>query len=321
MVGTTAARKVATVRVYPRGSAQRNLARAMSARASTIGPAVAKTNATARGGNGFRINMQFGSEQNESGAISLPTMGSASTCVGIDSGAYRSGLAATVAVRSTELEQGRASVGGSVLEQWGIPTPTKQSAAGRRWPGQDSTNDESDSAAEDATLGALGSDIRGQSIVLSDESHRLIDSIFSGRLSIDNSSGGTHHTRFSRSVGSASTCAVDRSSNGVAHNKTTAMGNMQGDVSRYEPLAPRTRPRLGSAWTQPSQSPQMRAQEPGERDGSKMRKPSFWSIFRGGSTRKDQGEDKVSRVQRTRLYLTTLLFPKVQRKEAGVALQ
>ncbi|KAJ2643439.1 hypothetical protein IW137_002387, partial [Coemansia sp. RSA 1287] len=51
------------------------------------------------------------------------------------------------------------------------------------------------------------------------------------------------------------------------------------------------RPRVGTSWTQPSQSPQTRPQEPGERDGNKMRKPSFWSIFRGGTQRKDQ-EDK-----------------------------
>ncbi|KAJ2083104.1 hypothetical protein H4R24_001079 [Coemansia sp. RSA 988] len=283
--GAAAGRKVATVRVYPRGGAQRNITRALSARTPTIGAAVATTSVSARGGSGFRINMQFGSEQSESGdAINFPTIGSTSTCIDINSSACQKGFVAAV------LEQGRASLAGSVLEQWGIPTPTKQPASGAQRPGQGSIEDESDSATEDATLGALGPDIRGQSVVLSDESHKLIDSIFSGRLSIDNHSGGTQHTRFSRSEGSASTFAVDCS--GAARSNTAAMGSTQGDISQYEPSTPRTRPRLGSAWTQPSQSPQLRAQEPGERDGSKMRKPSFWSIFRGGSARKDQGDDK-----------------------------
>ncbi|KAJ2805305.1 hypothetical protein H4R20_002140 [Coemansia guatemalensis] len=149
-----AARKVATVRVYARGSPQRNIARALSARSPTIGAAVAKTSAGARGGSGFRINMQFGSEQSESGAISLPTMGSASTCVDVDSGACRNGLAgaAAAAVLPMELEQGRASITGSVLEQWGIPTPMSQPASGARQPGQGSIGDESDSATEDAAV-------------------------------------------------------------------------------------------------------------------------------------------------------------------------
>ncbi|KAJ2379689.1 hypothetical protein H4S02_007053 [Coemansia sp. RSA 2611] len=72
------------------------------------------------------------------------------------------------------------------------------------------------------------------------------------------------------------------------------MSPAQNGAPRPE-TSSRGRPRLGSAWTQPAPSPQLRAQEPGERDGSKMRKPSFWSIFRGGSQRKEHGDDKGPR--------------------------
>ncbi|KAJ1775309.1 hypothetical protein LPJ54_003774 [Coemansia sp. RSA 1824] len=132
---------------------------------------------------------------------------------------------------------------------------------------------------------ALGPDNRASSVILSDESQRLIDSIFGGRLSVDSSQ------RFSRCEGSASNAGLENSS---ALTQPANMSPLQNGSSQQD-AGGWGRPRVGTSWTQPSQSPQTRPQEPGERDGNKMRKPSFWSIFRGGTQRKDQ-EDKVSRL-------------------------
>ncbi|KAJ2341812.1 hypothetical protein GGF43_006083, partial [Coemansia sp. RSA 2618] len=87
----------------------------------------------------------------------------------------------------------------------------------------------------------LGPDDRTSVVVLSDESQRLIDSIFDGRLSIDRGQ------RFSRSEGSASTAGIENSNSAVAQPEYMAPNG----VSRQD-SGGRSRPRMGSAWTAPS---------------------------------------------------------------------
>ncbi|KAJ2716300.1 hypothetical protein H4R19_000722, partial [Coemansia spiralis] len=126
---------------------------------------------------------------------------------------------------------------------------------------------------------------RASLVILSDESQRLIDSVFGGRLSIESRASSSN-----RSSSQCESTAIATDSAATAPLMTPPPTT--GGTPYQEPAAASSRPRFGSAWTQAS--PRLRPQEPGERDASKMRKPSFWSIFRGGSGRKDADDDKVS---------------------------
>ncbi|KAJ2143414.1 hypothetical protein IW136_001664 [Coemansia sp. RSA 678] len=253
----------------------KSLARTASERAQTLRISGANGSDSTHA-KGFQISMQFESEQAKTGRVQTSDP-------------------ARIYVSQSKLEQGSAS-SASMLEQWGMPKPSQHIPTWRLHQGQDGTDDDSDSAGEDTLRmveaiaqgrsptmfsSALGPDNRASSVILSDESQRLIDSIFGGRLSVDSSQ------RFSRCEGSASNAGLENSS---GLTQPANMSPLQNGSSQQD-AGGRGRPRVGTSWTQPSQSPQTRPQEPGERDGNKMRKPSFWSIFRGGTQRKDQ-EDK-----------------------------
>ncbi|KAJ2501368.1 hypothetical protein GGH96_001977 [Coemansia sp. RSA 1972] len=266
--------KASTVRLATGSRPQpKSLARTASERAQTLRISGANGSGSSHG-KGFQISMQFESEQAKADRVQTSDL-------------------ARIYVSQSKLEQGNAS-SASMLEQWGMSKPS-QHAPMRLHQGQDGTDDDSDSAGEDTLRmvediaqgrsptmfsSALGPDNRASSVLLSDESQQLIDSIFGGRLSVDSSQ------RFSRCEGSASNARLESSS---ALSQPANMSPSQNGSSQ-DPGG-RGRPRMGTSWTQPSQSLQTRPQEPGERDGNKMRKPSFWSIFRGGTQRKDQ-EDK-----------------------------
>ncbi|KAJ2157239.1 hypothetical protein GGF46_004647 [Coemansia sp. RSA 552] len=273
--------KAATLRGGPNGSGQAK----GRGRTAVAAPVRQAQTIQATGSDGFHIHMEFDAGQGDApgppAAKSLP-LGYATMGAGP--------------------EQGRASAT-SVLEQWGF---SSRSSPSPQHQGQDSDGDTSDSAGEDArrmvediVLGrspstdpqhtsALGPDSHAKPAALSAESQQLIDSIFSGRLSIDN------NQRLSRCEGGASvaTTLTARSKGSDAEEAQLATAMAPRGQQDPAPGARNGRPRLGSTWTQPSQSPQMRPFDPMERDGSKMRKPSFWSIFRAGSQRKDQPDDK-----------------------------
>ncbi|KAJ1732526.1 hypothetical protein LPJ61_001999 [Coemansia biformis] len=215
--------------------------------------------------NGFHINMQFELEHGlpPAGPARMSDISSAPD----DDDAY--GVAHTSAPAAPT----------GVLEQWGIPAvpPRTPSARARAGSGYDSDG----AAVSTVPGGTLRA--RASSVILSDESQRLIDSVFGGRLSIESAPSN------SRRGSTANT--GDRLGDSTAA-RTIMTPPPKGGAARQEPSAASSRARFGAAWTQPSQSPRLRPQEPGERDGSKMRKPSFWSIFRGGSGRKDADDDK-----------------------------
>ncbi|KAJ2524717.1 hypothetical protein GGI11_000611 [Coemansia sp. RSA 2049] len=239
------------------------------------------------------------------------------------------------------LEQGRASTGSS-LEQWGIVTSAsllqtkigsgnapmalaEQGSLLEHDEGVDSdgcsSEDDAVRLVENITRGCtmsldsmtssssprLGN--RNSSILVSDESRRLIESIFSGRLSIgSNATGATERQRLSRYSDLARTSPRSISSSipaGTAHAakqqhqqeqlRTTGpempLSQQENNPSEHEQHSKNKRS-SGSGQQQSSHDQESAAQEHSDRDGSKMRKPSFWSIFRGGSQKKEQSDDK-----------------------------
>ncbi|KAJ2787719.1 hypothetical protein GGI15_000490 [Coemansia interrupta] len=221
---------------------------------------------------------------------------------------------------SPEMEQGRASVG-SMLDQWGITAAAQLAQQkhteqmelarqqGRHYDDIDGGSD-TDSAAEDTVrmvedlsrggrpsfdaMFSTGADTKSTSGILSDESQLLIDSIFSGRLSIS-----SPNNRISTSNSRPYNSTDMPPPNGLSRKESTIKSKLK----------------LGTGWSSNSQQQQQQQQqqqteleqhpipmEPAdaaasassERDGSKMRKPSFWSIFRGGSQRKESDEKKDS---------------------------
>ncbi|KAJ2454219.1 hypothetical protein EV183_001704 [Coemansia sp. RSA 2336] len=276
----------------------KSLARAASERAQSLRMAAESKSPGARS-RGFQISMQFDSEQPNPQQQQQPA-----------------GLAAHAGIDNSFLEQGSASVA-SVLEQWGLSTPANSALSSRKQPSQSNAlgNDEdSDSAGEDTrqlvedivqgrsptmVASTLGPDTRASLIELSDESQKLIDSIFSGRLSVDSSQ------RFSRCEGRAS--ISETSSSALPQPAGIPLGQrgktLQEPSTQYSPQPQATH-------TKSPYAPQMRTQEPAERDGSKMRKPSFWSIFRGGTQRKEAGDDKQQSTSSG--FAESLGFPKRQ---------
>ncbi|KAJ2869570.1 hypothetical protein GGI22_000178 [Coemansia erecta] len=217
------------------------------------------------------------------------------------------------------LEQGRASTG-STLEQWGIVTSaslmqTKVSSTRQEHAQEQGSlyehneGGDSDSAAEEAIRlveaiargGSIpaesmlvnsspGPDNRSSSLVISDESRKLIEGLFNGRLSIStNSATLAEQQRLSRyNITNAGSATEISAPNLVSpHTAGSDMPTSQQiSSSGYDQLN-KSKQRLGSGHHDQEQT-----QEHVERDGSKMRKPSFWSIFRGGSQRKEQSDDK-----------------------------
>ncbi|KAJ2724345.1 hypothetical protein GGI07_002024 [Coemansia sp. Benny D115] len=207
-----------------------------------------------------------------------------------------------------EREQGRASTG-SMLDQWGISAAAAAAAemharqlelrrqqgggGGGGYHGADEDSD-SDGAAEDAMRivaelarggkasleamlpGVATSESPQSQGVLSDESQKLIDSVFSGRLSIGS---GRSTTTTTTTTSRPAQPAAMPSSNSLSRQESTIKAKLK----------------LSAGWSQHAQKATASEQpSAGERDGSKMRKPSFWSIFRGGSAsqRKEQAEEK-----------------------------
>ncbi|KAJ1769298.1 hypothetical protein LPJ74_004179 [Coemansia sp. RSA 1843] len=219
------------------------------------------------------------------------------------------------------LEQGRASTG-STLEQWGIVTSASlmQTKVGSARPEQGSLYEhdeggDSDSGSEDAIRlvediaractmpvesmianGSPGPDNRSSSLVISDESRKLIESIFSGRLSIGTSGAVpveqqrlSRYADHNRTSPRTNTSSVPKPS--PPHTPGPDMApTQQNNLPGYEQLN-KSKQKLGSGNHQ-LHNEQEQAQDHSERDGSKMRKPSFWSIFRGSSQRKEQSDDK-----------------------------
>ncbi|KAJ2851448.1 hypothetical protein IWW36_001087 [Coemansia brasiliensis] len=307
-------RKAGTVRpsAYSR-PAPKSLARAASERAQSLRMAAESKNPASRS-RGFQISMQFDSEQLKP-AMQQPR--TAELAAHTDTGSANGG--------SSSLEQGSASVV-SVLEQWGLSTPAKSTPSSGKQSSQNNVlgNDEdSDSAGEDThqlvedivqgrsptmVASTLGPDNRASLIELSDESQKLIDSIFSGRLSVDSSQ------RFSRCEGRASISETSSS----ALPQLAGMPPVQRGQSLQEPSI-QDSPQLQAAHTKTTQAPQMRTQEPAERDGNKMRKPSFWSIFRGGSQRKESGDDKKDNSDAVSVHSRHHVLRKQQSTSSGFA--
>ncbi|KAJ2701665.1 hypothetical protein H4218_001265 [Coemansia sp. IMI 209128] len=228
--------------------------------AATAAPAAVKEGGSRRG-DGFHISMQFASEAEKQPDVS-------------ESG--HSGL-----------EQGRAS-SSSMLEQWGMSTA-------RGGDDLEHWSDFEDSDADHATKkrvmqlmaeeglaaatprmstmagrpSTAGPDVKRGSQVLSDESQKLIESIFSGRLSIGNNSD----KRFSREDYRGWT-EVQKSE---ARSIDTGMSNKRSPQAATQHVGGDTH----SAGLP-------------ERDGAKMRKPSFWSMFRGanGLQRRETSDEK-----------------------------
>ncbi|KAJ1798430.1 hypothetical protein LPJ59_002504 [Coemansia sp. RSA 2399] len=221
------------------------------------------------------------------------------------------------------LEQGRASTG-STLEQWGIVTSASlmqtKVASARQEQAQEqgslhehNEGGDSDSAAEEAIRlvesiarggtiptesmlanSSPGPDNRSSSLVISDESRKLIEGLFNGRLSIGtNNATLAEQQRLSRynitNTGGATEASAPEPVS--PHTAGPEMPTSQPiSPSGYDQLN-KSKQRLGSGHHDQEQT-----QEHVERDGSKMRKPSFWSIFRGGSQRKEQSDDKQKNV-------------------------
>ncbi|KAJ2741814.1 hypothetical protein GGI20_004926 [Coemansia sp. BCRC 34301] len=237
-------------------------------------PPTAKEGATQPSG-GFQISMQFSSEdESQLRQRSLQQKQGGSGYAG--------------------LEQGRAS-SSSMLELWGISTMRGADGAER---GSDEGDGCNESVAESGdtrqramqttsgegpalatsvqspksttmtrrlSTGFAGpDDKRGSQVVLSDESQKLIESIFSGRLSIGTNS--------------------DKRSSREEHFKKSG-GDDDRMSNKRSPLpAPKAPVVAGDSHS---------AAVP-ERDGTKMRKPSFWSMFRGanGSQRREPASDE-----------------------------
>ncbi|KAJ1753236.1 hypothetical protein LPJ79_000515 [Coemansia sp. RSA 1821] len=288
----------------------KSLVRAASERAQSLRMAAESKSPGARS-RGFQISMQFDSEQPNPAIQQQPPQ--------------TVGLAVPSGIDSSALEQGSASVA-SVLEQWGLSTPAKSASSSKKQPCRSNVlgNDEdSDSAGEDTrrlvedivqgrsptmVASTLGPDTRASLIELSDESQKLIDSIFSGRLSVDS------NQRFSRCEGRAS---ISETSSSVLPQPAGIPLGQRG--KSLQGPSTQSSPQLQATHTKTTHAPQMRMQEPAERDGSKMRKPSFWSIFRGGTQRKESGDDKKDNSDAASVHSRHHVLRKQQSTSSGFA--
>ncbi|KAJ1823052.1 hypothetical protein LPJ56_003031, partial [Coemansia sp. RSA 2599] len=125
------------------------------------------------------------------------------------------------------------------------------------------------------------------------ESQQLIDSIFSGRLSISSNSGRPSTTLNHHSM-SPTTHGLSRKESTI--KSKLKLGSSWTHQQHQQQQVPST-PTLSSSTAQPQQAASEVAgtehhHAASERDASKMRKPSFWSIFRGGSSQRKEAEEK-----------------------------